>query len=109
MSALRRRLLRPEPWLGALLAACLFLVADAMRPPQQQVSVRVFSVSVDGYHRWIHPLTSRFIRCRYSPTCSRYAVESVRRYGIARGGWMSVKRLARCRSSVPLGTADPVP
>jgi uncharacterized protein len=80
-----------------------------MRAPQHQVSVRVFAASVSGYHRYIHPLTSRFIRCRYSPTCSEYSVQAVRRYGIAKGGWMSAKRIASCRASVPMGTVDPVP
>jgi putative membrane protein insertion efficiency factor len=91
-----------------LLLAILF-GADAVRPPQSQVSVRLFAASVDGYHRYLHPLTGRYIRCRYTPTCSRYAVEAVRKYGIAKGGWMSLRRIASCRSSVPMGTVDPVP
>jgi putative membrane protein insertion efficiency factor len=90
------------------LLAVLFGV-DAMRPPRDQLSVRFFVASVDGYHRYIHPITGRFIRCRYSPTCSDYAVLAVRKYGIAKGGWMSVRRIARCRPSVPMGTVDPVP
>jgi putative membrane protein insertion efficiency factor len=86
----------------------ILLVADALRPPQSQVSVRLFAASADGYHRYLHPLTGRFIRCRYSPTCSEYAVRAVRKYGIARGGWMSMRRIASCNSSVPMGTVDPV-
>jgi putative membrane protein insertion efficiency factor len=83
--------------------------ADAMRPPQNQVSVRLFVASVAGYHLYIHPATSRFIRCRYTPTCSEYAVEVVRKYGIAKGGWMSMNRVLSCRPSVKMGTSDPVP
>jgi uncharacterized protein len=109
VSALQRRLLNPKLWLIALLAVALLFAADAMRPPQNQVSVRLFAVSVEGYHRFIHPLTGRYVRCRYSPTCSRYAVEAVRKYGIAKGGWLSVRRIASCKSSVPMGTKDPVP
>jgi putative membrane protein insertion efficiency factor len=90
------------------LAAILF-GADAMRPPQNQVSVRVFAAGVVGYHRFIQPVTGRFIRCRFSPTCSSYSVEAVRKYGIAKGGWMGLCRIARCRPSVPMGTANPVP
>lgn len=100
---------RPEPWLAAILLVGILFVADALRPPQSQVSVRLFAASVDGYHRYLHPLTARYIRCRYTPTCSRYSVEAVRKYGIAKGGWMSVRRIASCRSSVPMGTVDPVP
>jgi len=109
MPPLRNRLLRPEPWLAAILLAGLLFGADALRSPQNQVSVRVFAAGVVGYHRYIQPVTGHFIRCRYKPTCSAYAVEAVRRYGIARGGWMGLRRIARCQPGVPMGTVDPVP
>jgi putative membrane protein insertion efficiency factor len=109
MSSLRHWFLRPGPWLAAILIVAVLFGADAMRSPQKQVSVRLFALSVDGYHRLIHPVTGRFIRCRYSPTCSRYAVEAVRKYGIARGGWMGLRRVASCQPGVPMGTKDPVP
>ena len=109
MPTLRNWLLRPEPWLTAVLVAVTLLGADSMRSPPNQVSVRVFAASVKGYHRYIQPVTGRFIRCRYRPTCSAYAVEAVRKYGIAKGGWMGLRRIARCQPSVPMGTVDPVP
>ncbi|HTW61476.1 MAG TPA: membrane protein insertion efficiency factor YidD [Terracidiphilus sp.] len=108
MPALRRRLLRPELWLAGILLLALLFAADAMRAPQRQVSVRAFAAGVAVYHRWVHPWTERFVRCRYRPTCSAYAVEAVREYGIVKGGWMSLRRVARCRQSVPMGTWDPV-
>ena len=109
MSTLRNWLLRPEPWLAAVAAAAIFFGVDAVRPPQSQVSVRAFSAAVSGYHHYIQPVTGHFIRCRYKPTCSAYSVEAVRKYGIAKGGWMSLRRIASCRPSVPMGTVDPVP
>ncbi len=109
MPALRHRFLRPEPWLGAILLLALLFGADALRPPQSQISVRLFAASVAGYHRYLHPFSAHFARCRYNPTCSNYAVQAVRKYGIAKGGWMSLRRIASCRRNVPMGTFDPVP
>ena len=45
--------------------------------------------------------------CRFNPTCSYYAYEAIQRYGILRGGWLAMKRLARCQ---PFGGSgyDPV-
>ncbi|WP_035465947.1 membrane protein insertion efficiency factor YidD [Alicyclobacillus pomorum] len=47
-------------------------------------------------------------RCRFVPSCSQYALESVRRYGAFRGGWMSLKRLIKC-GPWHEGGYDPVP
>jgi hypothetical protein len=94
--------------LGSLCLCILLLGVDALRQPQQQVSVRLFSAVVVEYHRYVHPLTVHFIRCRYLPTCSAYAEQAVRRYGIGKGSWMAMKRIARCGPSVPMGTLDPL-
>ncbi|MFZ4466602.1 MAG: membrane protein insertion efficiency factor YidD [Phycisphaerales bacterium] len=34
--------------------------------------------------------------CRFQPSCSEYAVEAFSRHGVARGGWMAARRIARC-------------
>ena len=47
-------------------------------------------------------------RCRYPPAGSQYALEAVKKYGAFKGGWLAVKRIARCH---PFGGSghDPVP
>ncbi len=46
--------------------------------------------------------------CRFTPTCSQYAAEAISRYGACAGGWLAVKRLARCHPWGGHGD-DPVP
>jgi len=59
-----------------------------------------------AYQRWISP--SRGRRCRYEPTCSAYAAESVSRFGAARGLLLAAWRLLRC-NPFSHGGFDPVP
>jgi putative membrane protein insertion efficiency factor len=58
------------------------------------------------YQRFISPLLPP--SCRYEPSCSKYGYEAISRYGILRGGWLAVKRIARCQPFYP-GGHDPVP
>ena len=46
--------------------------------------------------------------CRFTPSCSQYAVEALQQHGFWRGSWLALKRLARCHPFHP-GGADPVP
>jgi len=47
-------------------------------------------------------------RCRFTPTCSVYGVDAIRKYGPFKGSWLALKRIARCH---PWGGSgfDPVP
>ncbi len=58
------------------------------------------------YRVLLSPLLPR--SCRFEPTCSAYAIEAVVRYGVGRGGWMALRRLARCHPAHEAGI-DPVP
>ena len=46
--------------------------------------------------------------CRYQPSCSAYAIEALSRYGALKGGWLSARRILRCRPWGGHGF-DPVP
>ncbi len=46
--------------------------------------------------------------CRFTPTCSSYAITSLERYGVLKGGWLAIRRIGRCHPWNP-GGHDPVP
>ena len=59
------------------------------------------------YQRDISPGLPR--RCRFSPTCSQYALEAITKYGAIKGGWLALKRLLRCNPFYKGDYFDPVP
>ncbi|HET7360759.1 MAG TPA: membrane protein insertion efficiency factor YidD [Salinimicrobium sp.] len=61
---------------------------------------------VKGYQYFISPIIPA--SCRFTPTCSQYILEALRRYGALKGSWLGIKRIARCH---PWGGSgyDPVP
>lgn len=67
---------------------------------------RLLSLPVHAYRLFLSPWVGH--NCRYQPTCSCYALEAFERHGAVRGGYLAVRRLARCH---PLGSSgyDPVP
>ena len=67
---------------------------------------RVALAPIRAYQRWISP--SRPRRCKYEPTCSAYAVESIERFGVIRGLILAVYRVIRC-NPFSHGGFDPVP
>ena len=67
---------------------------------------RCMLVSLRWYKRWLSPLLGA--RCRFVPTCSVYAMDAIGCYGAVRGGWLAVRRLARCHP-LHAGGHDPVP
>ena len=70
------------------------------------VLARLLAVLVRVYQLSLSSVTPA--SCRYLPTCSEYAREALQTHGAGRGGWLAVKRIARCH---PWGGSgyDPVP
>ena len=64
------------------------------------------AIIIRGYQIFISPAFPS--SCRYIPTCSEYAIEALRKYGLFKGGWLAIKRVSRCH---PWGGSghDPVP
>ena len=67
---------------------------------------RLMLALVNFYRQCISPLTPP--ACRFTPTCSQYAIEAIEKYGPFKGGWLAFKRILRCN---PFGGSgyDPVP
>ena len=72
----------------------------------KRVAALPFIGAIRFYQCCISPLTPP--ACRFTPTCSQYTLEAIRKYGVVKGGWLGVKRIARCH---PWGGSgyDPVP
>lgn len=62
---------------------------------------------VRWYQRHLSPRKSA-PTCRFTPTCSAYAVTALRRHGALKGGWLALWRILRCNPLVA-GGYDPVP
>lgn len=85
----------------AIAAVSALLVAAFAAEPIAIAGIR-------AYQRALSPLAARAgLRCRFVPTCSRYAEIVIRRDGVIRGSWESLKRVARCGPWTPQGTIDP--
>lgn len=67
---------------------------------------RILVWLIRAYQAGISPLLPS--TCRYTPSCSEYAVVAIRRFGAVRGGWLALKRVVRCNPLGGIGL-DPVP
>ncbi len=57
-------------------------------------AARLLALPVRAYRLFLSPLLGQ--NCRYTPTCSAYALEALERHGALKGGWLAARRLARC-------------
>lgn len=70
------------------------------------IGVRAVVYLIELYRHTISPL--RLPTCRFTPTCSQYAVEALSEFGLFRGGWLAVVRLLKC-GPWHKGGWDPIP
>ena len=67
---------------------------------------RALVLFIRGYQVVISPALPP--SCRFTPSCSQYAIEAISRHGALKGSWLAARRLARCHPFHP-GGVDPVP
>jgi len=65
-----------------------------------------FIILIKAYQLLLSPLMG--VKCRYTPSCSHYSIEALKKHGLLKGGWLAFKRIASCH---PWGGSgyDPVP
>lgn len=69
-------------------------------------AARAAVAAIEFYRRAISP--ARPPTCRFTPSCSAYAAAALERFGLWRGGWLTLRRLLRCHP-FHAGGHDPVP
>ncbi len=67
---------------------------------------KILILPIRAYQYLISPLLPS--SCRYTPTCSQYAIEALQKHGVFVGSWMAIKRIGRCHPWHE-GGYDPVP
>ena len=103
VKAMKKIVLIAVLFLGSLVAA------DALRAPENQLTARAYIGAVHIYQAVGRPLLDGVVACRFRPTCSEYSIQAVEKHGIARGLYLTIKRLAACQDDVPMGTINEVP
>ena len=71
-----------------------------------RLTVFMLILPIRFYQKCISPLTPP--ACRFTPTCSQYAIEALRKHGPVKGLWLAIRRLLRCHPWGGHGY-DPVP
>lgn len=67
---------------------------------------RILLIVIKAYQYLISPMLGP--SCRFTPTCSEYATQAVKKYGAIKGLWLSIKRVGRCHPWHD-GGYDPLP
>ena len=77
-----------------------------MKEAISRVTRQIYVLPIKFYQACISPMLPA--SCRFTPSCSTYALQAIMKHGIFRGSWLAVKRIMRCH---PWGGSgyDPVP
>jgi len=67
---------------------------------------KIIILLISLYQKYISPFKPA--TCRFYPTCSEYATQALKKYGLLRGLWLSIRRVLRCHP-FSLGGHDPLP
>jgi len=81
-------------------------MAEASPAPKPGIAARILILGVRGYQVVLGPVMGG--QCRFTPSCSHYAIEAFTRHGARRGLRLTVRRLLRCQPWGGCGH-DPVP
>lgn len=81
-------------------------MAGRPREAVRTVMVRPLQWAIRGYQLVLSPVLPG--SCRFAPSCSAYAIEALGRHGPLKGGWLAIRRIARCHPWGGQGY-DPVP
>tara|TARA_B100000530_G_scaffold214930_1_gene137881 strand:- start:378 stop:608 length:231 start_codon:yes stop_codon:yes gene_type:complete len=71
-----------------------------------KILIYPFIIIIKFYQSFISPLIGS--NCRYTPTCSTYSIDSLKKHGLIKGMFLSIKRISKCNSLFK-GGYDPVP
>lgn len=83
----------------------IFIIKKGVKFLSNSIVV-IFVLCIRFYQKFLSPL--KRTHCIYTPTCSQYAVEALKKYGPVKGLFLSIKRILRC-NPLSKGGYDPVP
>jgi putative membrane protein insertion efficiency factor len=91
----------------ALLLALVIALHDFTVPHGRGLAARGAIFLIDEYRAHISPRLRGNITCRFTPSCSAYGREAIRKYGFGVGSAKTAWRIARCGPWTKMGTFDP--
>ena len=90
----------------AALIVLAIALHDLAAPRGHGLAARGAIFIVDEYRAHVSPRLRGRVTCRFTPTCSAYGREAIRKYGFAKGASKAVWRIARCGPWTPQGTRE---